>query len=326
MSAPVIVAVLVGIACFTLIQGLYFLARGPDSERRRLVRRRLDDVKGRSKDAGVGAETDLLRDVRLGSTDRADRLLRLIPQVLEFQHLINSAGFRYRAGNVLGLIIIASLVLALLGALFGWAPMTIVVAMTIPLVGAVMFFRARASARQEKILEQLPDALDLIARAVRAGYAFAGGFQMVADEMPDPIAGEFKRALEERNFGAGLREVMENLSDRIDLMEARLFSTAVLVQSESGGNLAEVLDNLAMMIRERFRLKGKVRTLSAEGRLSAVLLIALPCLLLIWLWWANPGYLRPIFEWEYGAAFIGGVVLWVLVGIIWIWRIIQIKF
>ena len=85
-------------------------------------------------------------------------------------------------------------------------------------------------------------------------------------------------------------------------------------------------ESLAMMIRERFRLKGKVRTLSAEGRLSAVFLIALPCLLLIWLWWANPDYLRPIFEWQYGAAFIGGVVFWVLVGIIWIWRIIQIKF
>ncbi|MDP3936880.1 MAG: type II secretion system F family protein [Deltaproteobacteria bacterium] len=323
MSAPVIVAVLVGIACFTLIQGLFFLARGSSSERRRLVRRRLDDVKGRTKEAGAG---DLLLDRRLGSSDRADRLLRAIPQVLEFQHLINSAGFRYRAGNILGLIIVTSLVLAMVGVLFEWAPMTIVIIMVLPLVGAVMFFRARASARQEKILEQLPDALDLIARSVRAGYAFAGGFQMVADEMPDPLASEFKRALEERNFGAGLREVMENLSERIDLMESRLFSTAVLVQAESGGNLAEVLDNLAMMIRERFRLRGKVRTLSAEGRLSAVFLIALPCLLLIWLWWANPDYLRPIFEWQYGAAFIGGVVFWVLVGILWIWRIIQIKF
>lgn len=326
MSTPILVAFLVGMACFALVAGIYFSLRASGDARRRLVGRRLDEVQGNLEETAVSRKMQLLRDDRLSGSDRIDGILRGIPRIVEFQQLINSAGYHIRVGRVLGYVLLGAMFMTLLSLLFEWSLMPSIVALFVPLTLAVLWFRARASARQEKILSQLPESLDLIARSVRAGYAFAGGFQMVAEEMRDPIAMEFRRALEERNFGASLREVMENLATRIDLMEAKLFATAVLVQAESGGNLAEVLDNLAEMIRERFRLKGKIRTLSAEGRLSAVLLIALPCLLLAWLTLANPDYLRPIFEWQYGAALIGGTVFWVLVGVVWIWRIVQIKF
>lgn len=326
MSTPILVAFLAGMACLALVASIYFSLRASGDARRRLVGRRLDEVQGNLEETAVSRKMQLLRDDRLSGSDRIDGILRGIPRIVEFQQLINSAGYHIRVGRVLGYVLLGAMFMTLLSLLFEWSLMPSIVALFVPLTLAVLWFRARASARQEKILSQLPESLDLIARSVRAGYAFAGGFQMVAEEMRDPIAMEFRRALEERNFGASLREVMENLATRIDLMEAKLFATAVLVQAESGGNLAEVLDNLAEMIRERFRLKGKIRTLSAEGRLSAVLLIALPCLLLAWLTLANPDYLRPIFEWQYGAALIGGTVFWVLVGVVWIWRIVQIKF
>ena len=313
-------------ACFALVAGIYFSLRASGDERRRLVGRRLDEVEGRADETAATQKTQLLRDDRLSGSDRIDGILREIPRILDFQQLINSAGYHIRVGRVLGYALLGAVFMAFLSLFFEWSLMPSIVAVFVPLTVAVLWFRGKASGRQEKILSQLPEALDLIARSVRAGYAFAGGFQMVAEEMRDPVAMEFRRALEERNFGASLREVMENLAARIDLMEGKLFATAVLVQAESGGNLAEVLDNLSEMIRERFRLKGKVRTLSAEGRLSAVFLISLPCLLLAWLTLANPDYLRPIFEWRYGAALIGGTVFWVLVGVVWIWRIVQIKF
>ena len=327
MDKPLLVSLLLtGLAVSALVEAVYFLIRSSADRSRRSVSRRLQSVRSDVSNPASAARLRLLKDESLSASVSLDRFLRGIPSIVEFQGLLESAGVGMRAGTFLAFLLGAGGTLILLGVLAGWNPGLVILAGIAPLLASVLWLRVKRRARQEKFLEQMPEALDLIARSVRAGYAFAAGLQMVAEELPDPIAAEFRIAFEERNLGASLRDVMEKLAERMDIMEARLFATGVLIQAESGGNLAEVLDNLAYMVRERFRVKGKIRALSAEGRLSAVFLITIPILVLAFLWLWHPAYLRPLWEWRYGPMLIAVTIAWMAVGVIWIRSIVNIRF
>ncbi len=146
----------------------------------------------------------------------------------------------------------------------------------------------------EKFERQLPEALDLMARALKAGHAFTGALKMVADEMDDPIGTEFDKTLGEINFGIDVSQALINLSQRVDCPDLRFFVIAIIIQRETGGNLAEILGNIAYLIRERFKLHGRVRVLAAEGKLSAIILVALPFLVALALTFLNPDYLEVL--------------------------------
>ncbi len=145
--------------------------------------------------------------------------------------------------------------------------------------------------RLNQFERQLPDALDILSRAVRAGYAFTSGLLVIADEMPDPIAQEFRKTYEQQNLGLPLRDALNNLSVRVPLPDVRIFVSTLQIQSESGGNLAEVLDKLAAIVRERFRLLQQVRIYAAEGKMSMYVLLALPPFLVVAIYFLNPGTL-----------------------------------
>ena len=152
-----------------------------------------------------------------------------------------------------------------------------------------VYLSRKKADRIEKFKKQLPDALDLVARSLKAGHSFNGGLSMAAEEMDDPIGPEFSETLSEINFGISVSDALKNLSDRIDCEELRFFIIGVILQRETGGNLAELMEMLANLIRERFKFEGKVRTLTAEGRFSMWVLMALPIFLGVFLYIRNPG-------------------------------------
>jgi tight adherence protein B len=166
------------------------------------------------------------------------------------------------------------------------------------IVGLTPFFYlyVRKQQRVAKFERQLPDALDLMARSLRAGHAFSGGLQMVAQEFNDPIGPEFMQTVNEINYGAPVDQALKNMTDRVDVPDLKFFTVSVIIQRESGGNLAEILESIARVIRERFKLLGRIKTLAAEGKLSAIILAALPFCIVLVLSIINPGYLPVLLE------------------------------
>ena len=144
----------------------------------------------------------------------------------------------------------------------------------------------------QRFEEQLPDALELIARSLKAGHAFSSGMKMVTDEFDDPVGTEFAKTLNEINFGVDVTEALKNLAKRVDCPDLNFFVISVILQKETGGNLAEILENIGHLIRERFKFYGRVRTLTAEGRLSAVVLIGLPFVIAFVIFLLNPEYIK----------------------------------
>jgi tight adherence protein B len=164
--------------------------------------------------------------------------------------------------------------------------------------------KMKRSSRLYKFEEHFPEALDLLSRAVRAGHAFSAGMKMVADELDEPVGPEFRKAFDEQNYGLPLKESLNNLAERIPILDVRFFSTAVLIQRETGGNLSEILDNLANVVRERFKIRRQVRVHTAHGRFTGYVLMALPAFLAIALFFINPSHMRLLFEEKIGQMMI----------------------
>jgi tight adherence protein B len=179
--------------------------------------------------------------------------------------------------------------------------------------------------RMNKLYEQLPDALELISRALKAGHAFTGGLKLVADEFPDPIGTEFAEVLAEINFGISVQDALKNLANRVDCAEIKYFVVAVSIQRETGGNLTEILDTLAYLIRERFKLRGKIRTLSAEGKFSAIVLLLLPIVLLITIYFLNPKYIAILFLERAGQIMLAVASILMILGTIVMKKMINIE-
>src|ERR1700682_1096028 len=179
--------------------------------------------------------------------------------------------------------------------------------------------------RFQKFEEKFPEAIDTLARAVRAGHAFTTALEMIANEVSEPVAGEFRQLYEEQKFGLPVRDALLNLADRIPLVDVKFFVTAVMLQRETGGNLAEILDNLSYVIRERFKILRQVRVHTAQGRLTMVLLMALPPTIVVLMLMLNPGFIRPLFTDPIGHALIVGGITLQTMGYFVIRRIIRIQ-
>ncbi|MBC15684.1 MAG: type II secretion protein F [Desulfovibrio sp.] len=189
----------------------------------------------------------------------------------------------------------------------------------------VMYLNRRKDKRMDRFQKQLPDALDLMTRALKAGHTFGGSMRMVADEMDDPIGSEFRITLEEINFGMDVDRALANLQKRVDVDDLKFFIVSVNIQRETGGNLSEIISNIARLVRERFVLFGKIRILSAEGRISALLLSALPFLITAVLYFINPDYMSLLWTTEVGQAMAWGAVMSMVLGTIVMRRMVKIK-
>jgi tight adherence protein B len=173
--------------------------------------------------------------------------------------------------------------------------------------------------------EAFPEALDLVSRALKASHAFATGMKMVADEMPDPVGTEFRKAFDEQNFGLPLKDALNNLAIRVGLLDVRFFVTAVLIQRETGGNLSEILENLAYVVRERFKILRQVRVYTAHGRMTGYVLLALPAALAVALKFINPEHMDLLFTERMGRLMLCGVVVMQTIGYLWIRKIVSIE-
>jgi tight adherence protein B len=183
----------------------------------------------------------------------------------------------------------------------------------------------RRSRRLKALSKQLPDALELVARALRAGHSLASGFNLVAEEMTPPIGKEFQRVFEEQNFGIPLEQALENMTQRIPNLDLRFFATAVTLQRQTGGDLAEILDKIGYLVRERFKIHGQVQALTGEGRLSGIVLLALPVALFLAVYKMNPDYVMPLFTDPMGRQMLVGGIIMQLLGALVIRKIINIK-
>jgi tight adherence protein B len=292
--------------------------RGPEAKR---IARRLHAMS-----AGQGTEQiSIVKKRLLAQTPALDRLLLQLPRVHQVDRLVLQSGVRLNVASFLGLTLaggVAGLILSRVLHLPAWIAIIVVVAVAwLP-----TFYVYAAKARRLHTIEaQLPDALDLMGRAMRAGHAFTGSLKMVGDEMPEPIASEFRLTFDEINYGIPLQDALTNLATRVPSTDLRYFVIAVLIQRETGGNLAELLDNISALIRARLKLLGTIRVLSAEGRLSAWILTVLPFVLAAVINLINPDFMALLWKDPTGLKMVGGALALMIVGVLWMWRTIRIR-
>jgi len=313
--------VLAFLAVVLFLEGSYLAwnaYRGPEAKR---MEKRL-----RAMSAGVEVQgSSLLKQRMLAQTPSMDRLLLRIPRIHKLDRLLMQSGLRMTVAGFLS----STLLLALIGLLIGGLlsmPVIIAIAMGIAFGLLPLLYVTRAKHKRMLLIEQqLPDALDLMARAMLAGHAFTSGLKMVAEETSDPVAGEFSIVFDEINYGISVPDALVNLATRVPSTDLRYFVISVMIQRETGGNLAELLNNISMLIRARLKLLGTVRVLSAEGRLSARILTILPFALAGVIYLINRDFLSVLWTDPAGPKIVAGALVVMALGIFWMWRIIKIR-
>ena len=254
-----------------------------------------------------------------------DRMVAATARGSALSRWIEQSGMK---ASISGVLLVA-LVLAGLTAFV--AMMVTHTTMSMPVGGAIgfsmpfMVLRFKRTRRLRAFEEAFPEALDLISRALKAGHAFATGLKMVADEMAEPVGPEFRKTFDEQNFGLPLKDALENLTFRVPLLDMRYFATAVLIQRETGGNLSEILENLAHVVRERFKILRQVRVYTAHGRLTGYVLLALPAVLAIALSFINPEHMNLLFRERMGQIMLMVAIGMQFLGFLWIKQVVKIE-
>jgi tight adherence protein B len=268
---------------------------------------------------------DLLKDRHVGPLPGLDRMVGGSARGFALAAWIEQSGVRISVSALLLMSIgcgaVAGFIVAMATRMsIGW--------IIGGLLGAAMpsvFLRVKRTRRLRTFEEAFPEALDLVSRALKAGHAFATGLKMVADEMPEPVGPEFRKTFDEQNFGLPLKDALSNLTVRMPLLDVRFFSTAVLIQRETGGNLSEILENLAHVVRERFKILRQVRVYTAHGRLTGYVLLALPVFLSIALAFINPEHMQLLFKERIGHLLLGAATVMQIVGYFWIRQVVKIE-
>ena len=319
-----LLVVFIFIAVVLLVEGVFLLSRSWWNPETRRVKTQLRQL---SAEAYGQGDVDLVRQRVMSEIPWFNRFLLgvRIPVIDRIERMVLQANLNYPVGVVL----LASVVFGVLGfaaASFAtrWFPVWLAVGLllgTIP----ILYVYIKKQKRINRFEEQLPEAMDMLARSLKAGHAFTGGLQMVGQEFGDPIGTEFGKTLDEINFGVAYEDALRNLSSRIDSDDLKLFVISVIIQRTSGGNLAEILENIGRLIRERFKLKGNVRTLTAEGRISAYILLALPFFLAYVMYLLNPRYISTLFTDPIGHFMLAGAGVMMIIGAFVMKRMVDIK-
>jgi tight adherence protein B len=316
---PLLLPFLVGGLVIAMVVMLYMALR-KDTEG--AAADRLDALVGRNlrKDSSA----DMLLKQAIQEADKQTLLDRLTPGFFNLTTVFEQADCNIKPsvlfGISLGLSVFSSAVCVWLVNVYV-VPLAVVVFFCLPWVW-LWFKRAN---RLKKFASQLPDAMELIARALRAGHSLAAGMHVVAEEMPAPISKEFARVYDEQNLGIPLEDALKGMCDRVPNLDLRFFVTSVAIQRQTGGDLAEILDRIGHVIRERFKILGQVKALTAEGRLSGVVLIAMPIGLFFLMLWMKPDYIELLWTDPMGIKMSIAAVVLVLVGAYAIKKIIDIK-
>ena len=290
-----------------------------------LIRKRMNAVHKAERRGEVSLNLKLLRDEMMSSVPVLHRLMMQWSWSTKLQEFLVQAGMTTRPAKLLLISAttgVGSYFFARLFHLHLFLSLIIGLAATLIPITVVVVKRNR---RLRTFEEHFPEALDLLGRAVRAGHAFTTGLEMISKECAEPLAGEFRASFEEQNFGLPLRDALLNLTERVPLVDVRFFVTALLIQKETGGNLAEILDGLSRVIRDRFRLYREIRVRTAQGRLTAAILIALPIFMAIVLTALNPDYMSVLFEDPKGPLVIAIAAGLQVIGSAILWKIIHFE-
>jgi tight adherence protein B len=289
------------------------------------IRKRMSSVHKAERRGEVGLGLKLVRDEMMSNVPWLHQIMMKWSWSTKLQDFVMQSGMTLKPAKLLMICAIAGI-----GAYLGAAYFLPHFYYTLPIgiIAAflpVAFVAFKRRVRLRKFEEHFPEALDLLGRAVRAGHAFTTGLEMISKECPEPLAGEFRTAFEEQNFGLPLRDALLNLTERIPLIDVRFFVTALLIQKETGGNLAEILDGLARVIRDRFRIYREVQVRTAQGRLTAGILIALPIAMLLILSALNPKYIGVLFTDPLGPVILATAAIMQLIGSAILWKIIHFE-
>jgi tight adherence protein B len=272
----------------------------------------------------VVAMSNLLKEIE---PDRQTGF-RAVVQSLQFSkhaaEMIQQAGLNWTVTRLMAAMALLTIPGGAIGLMFGGAAGCIGGALVFGMLPYV-FVRKKRTKRLDALEEQFPEALDFLARSMRAGHAFTISLEMIGEEIADPLGQEFRTLFNEQNLGAPLEVALRNFNNRVPLLDCRFFTSSVMLQKQTGGNLSEILARLAYVIRERFRLKGQVKAASAHGRLTATILTLLPVATMLGLLVVAPGYLQGMAADEDGKKMIGGAIVAQLLGNFFIKRIINIK-
>ncbi len=323
MPVIVITAVVFVLTLVVFFVGYYIFIEAPASKRK--MQKRLAMLEETALQPEVTLQMDVVRKELLSDIPLVHRILVRVPIMLKLQVFLRQADLSANVSRVLLTSLSLGLVTLGIGDL-AQAPTLIV----LPLAGAMavlpyIVIAVKRGRRLTKFDEAFAETIDLLARAVRAGHALTTGLQLVGDEMREPIGGEFRVVYEQQNLGLPLGEALHNLAIRVPLPDVSVFVSALQLQRSAGGNVAEVLDNLAAVIRERFKIMRQIRVFTAQGRLTLYFLTSLAPLTAFGLFLLNPDYMMRLFEDPLGQMFVGGAMGLLLVGYVIIRKIIQIK-
>jgi tight adherence protein B len=319
MPLPMLVCIVFLVSTSGIV-GLYMLVAGRShAALRRTVDHRLLELSGGGAIAEDGGS--LLRIQKTGPLPSVDRAVK----GLHIDQWLEQSGLKLSLSALMVFTIVLGVVGLFVAAQFTHRAPLVALGFVVGAAMPFLFVRYKRNARLNRFEEHFPEALDLISRAIRAGHAFGAGLKMVADELGDPVGPEFRKTFEEQNFGLPLTESLNNLAHRVPLLDIRFFATAVLIQRETGGNLSEILDNLAAVVRERFKIRRQIRVHTAHGRFTGYVLLGLPAFLGIALSMINPEHMDMLFNDRMGHMLIVAAIVMQIIGWFWITRVIKIE-
>jgi len=319
-----IISFLVFVFALFLVLGSYLLAtHGTDKKRARLQKRLSEALLHSANTEDV--EVVLARNEMMSEIPWVNRTLINIQAALQLKRMLDQADLHITPSRLLMFSFMAGMLGALAASVLTvFIPIMILAGLVCASIPLVHVWWKRKK-RFDAFLYHLPDSLDLISRALSAGHAFSESLQMVSMEMPEPIATEFRKAYEEQNLGLSVKLALENLTQRIPLLDLKMCVTAILIQRETGGNLAEILEKVAYTIRERFRIMGDLKTLTTSSRMSAWLLCALPIFVALAVTIMNPDYMSVLWKDPRGHYLIAAAMTMQITGMLIVRKILKIK-
>jgi len=307
------------------IVGAYFGATQlPGFMAARALDKRLREVSGPFMDAQSGDDSIVKREAA-GPLPGVDRAISRTSAGSWLARLIQQSGVTTTPSTVVLMSLVAAAALGLVAQMFIRQPFAPLVAAALGAACPFGWLVRKRTVRLRRFEEMFPEALDLLSRAIRAGHAFQTAMGMVADEVRDPVGPEFKKAFDQQNFGLPLRDALNEMADRVSILDVKFFVTAVLIQRDTGGNLSEILDNLAHVVRERFKIRRQIRVHTAHGRFTGWVLLGLPAALAVALSIINPDHMQLLFSDRMGQMMIAGAIVMQTIGYFWIRQVIKIE-
>jgi len=320
-DVPILLILLTFFFFLFLLEGFFLLMWDPNRAQRRRLQKRLKVLQGLEQNFPTST---LIKPDSLSGMPWLRQVLKRMQRLEQFQELLLQADVNWSL-TTLSLIFLISGASGLSLGFFSWGPLGALAGAILGLYLPFWLLKFKKKRRVKKFEKQLPEALDLLARGLKAGHAFSSGLQIVGGEMPNPLGLEFFRTFREYNHGMDLNTALINLCRRVELRELRFFTTAVMIQRETGGNLVEILEKISGLIRERFKLRNQIKALTAEGRLSGLILILMPPILFLVMLRINPDYTMLLVNHPLGRMMAMVALAFQGLGVLAIRKIVNIK-